>query len=68
MTKRLTRSTLISANGHCERCSAQWSAKNALALAAQHNDKTGHPTVVEQRTRTEYGGGASARAKQESLL
>jgi hypothetical protein len=32
-----------------------WDSKNAMALAAKHHDKTGHPTWADQNLSVRYG-------------
>lgn len=34
--------------GECRDCPKEWSSRNAVGLAAQHADKTGHHVVAEQ--------------------
>lgn len=68
---RMMSSELVSASGGCDRCSATFDAKNAQALAAQHHDRTKHPTWVETTTRISYGrtgGRASAKSSQARLI
>jgi hypothetical protein len=68
---RAMRSTVTSARGGCQQChggNAGWHKKNALALAAQHSDRTGHVTWAETITRTTYGDGPAASRGQPKLL
>ena len=66
---RVSKTVVVNAFGNCERCSARWNGKNALALAAQHHDRTGHVTVADQTQRTRYGDARKpGRAKEARLL
>jgi len=66
---RAMASRVISARGGCVRCGATWNRKNALALAAQHHDKTRHQTWAEVTQRTEYGAHGKAHpSNQGSML
>ena len=38
---------LIHALAECYVCKKVWDARNALAVAAQHNQRTGHEVAVE---------------------
>jgi hypothetical protein len=70
MTRTMS-SELVSARGGCERCSKTFDARNAQPLAAQHHDKTGHPTWVEKVERVYYGrgrGGSSGKTEQGKLI
>lgn len=58
-TARPTSTRVLSVKGGCKQCPARWDAKNAQALAAQHYDRTRHPTYVEVTTRIEYGASAT---------
>ncbi|OWR21776.1 Uncharacterised protein [Brevundimonas diminuta] len=44
----------------CHGDQAHWLGRNALAMAAQHHDRTGHQTWCEQELRTVYGAAGSA--------
>jgi hypothetical protein len=65
---RQSQSRLISMRGGCQRCTAKWDGKNALALAAKHHDQTRHPTWAEQTTRTEYGVGTLAKKSDQPRM
>lgn len=55
---RETRAGVIHAIAGCYVChghESHWDSKNALALAAQHHDRTGHPTWAEQCISVKYG-------------
>lgn len=39
----------------CHRTAAAWFARNAQGLAAQHHDRTGHPTWFEGVMSVRYG-------------
>jgi hypothetical protein len=66
---RAMASRVISARGGCNNCNASWNRKNALALAAQHHDKTRHLTWAEVTQRTEYGAhGKAQTSNQGSML
>lgn len=62
---------LISARGECQRCSDKWTAKNAQALAAQHESRTGHAVEVtliyrsdHQRTKRQSDAGLPFEEKR----
>jgi hypothetical protein len=45
--------------GGCYTChgdEAKWFSRNTQGLAAQHHDKTGHPTWVDIALSIQYGG------------
>ena len=66
---RTQHTEVTSARGGCNRCAGvHWTGKNALAQAARHHDSTNHPTWAEQTQRTEYGGGAPAKATQQGSM
>lgn len=44
----------------CHDCGKVFDARNALGLAAQHHDKTGHCVTWEQLVTGRYGGGTRA--------
>ena len=55
---RETRSGITHSMAGCHQChgtEAQWSGKNALAVAARHHDATGHTTWCEQVMSVRYG-------------
>lgn len=59
---RETHAGIVSRMAGCFVChsEAQWTGKNALALAARHHDATGHPTWCEQVMSVRYGSDAAA--------
>lgn len=67
MARAMT-SHVTGARGGCHRCSASWNGRNALALAAQHHDKTHHPTWAEVTQRTEYGSAKGQPSTQPNML
>ena len=55
---RSTRAGYVSWMAGCFTChgsDAAWTARNAQGLAAQHHDKTGHPTWFEGVMSVRYG-------------
>ena len=55
---RSTRTWVADVRAGCFTChggQAAWWSKNAMALAAQHHDRTGHPTWAEQFLSVRYG-------------
>lgn len=52
---RPTRSGLLGAFASCHECDWTAGSKNALGLAAQHHDRTGHTITTEQTIGVRYG-------------
>lgn len=52
---RATRAGWVACRGSCDGCAAEWTARNAQALAALHHDRTGHVTRVEKVLAVVYG-------------
>lgn len=46
----------------CHGGDAQWTARNAMAVAARHHDVTGHTTWVEQTLSVVYGAREEKKA------
>ncbi len=67
--RRKTRSGVIHAIAGCHICHGEyetgWDSKNALALAAQHHDRTGHPTWAEQCISVKYGDRADGSTEEK---
>lgn len=59
MTTNRATQTSRSVTAGCDRCSIRWTTANAQAVAAQHHDKYGHKTWVEQVLAIQYGTGKS---------
>lgn len=47
--------TVASAKGGCRRCGKLWDARNAMAVAAKHAERTGHETWAEQTLTAWWG-------------
>ncbi len=52
----------------CNVCGKHWHTKNALALAAIHHDKTGHPTWAELATTVCYGASCEDQRESDSTF
>ncbi|MCK9249986.1 MAG: hypothetical protein M0P31_13565 [Solirubrobacteraceae bacterium] len=55
------------ARAACGRCPWTATTANALAIAALHHDRTGHPVHVDLHRRVTYGDSAADAPGQESL-
>lgn len=53
--RRPTASTLTDVLAECRACNWEARTVNALALAAQHHDRTGHPTATSITRLVIYG-------------
>jgi hypothetical protein len=53
--KTYTHTTCIAGCFTCKGTEYIWASKNAMALAARHHDKTGHPTWADQNLSVHYG-------------
>lgn len=55
MWGRSRKSGVIHAYAECQTCGVVYDSRNALGLAAQHHDKTGHTINTEQCISVTYG-------------
>lgn len=70
MTAKRTSETVRTARSGCYTChgsAAYWLGRNAVGVAVQHHDRTGHRTWCEQSIRTTYGA-AEAEAAHPDLF
>jgi hypothetical protein len=60
---------LKQARAECQGCSQTWVAPNAMGLASQHHERTGHPVEVHVIYKSDNSGkGADLRSPAKSKV